>query len=319
LTRSTYDTEVGKKDQSFSALQDAVTKEAAANKLKFDTLKKNLANGDEGTRAQAYREIGLNPEVGEYMRSMGFDLNRLADEAQARKLGDVANQSDIAKYNALMGLTDTGSKFAFDKTGASGDYKKINQQFINAGSDARNLNQALQSQLEQTRQQRDEQYNRIERALTGVSHDPEVLSWLGISEDDMRAAIGNTYGTEAARTRPQLVDPMGNSMGGFNPLEFLSRGGNIDVGDIANQQQLGAWSNLMSTLGLNQQLNKANGGNAYNFNKDAFMNQLNAMRATGGGPNGWLPTQMDNIKNTLDDVTVNNTKNAIGKLNPTKW
>lgn len=267
--RSAYDTKLGGLNQTFNSLQTQMKNDSAQSGKNFATLEKNLASDDANQRQQAYKAVGLDPSSGEFLRSQGFDMTRLTDPVVARQLGDYAKKSDVNDYLALRGLLD--QKSAFDgltsKTGGTG-YFNTNSNLLQAGQQLTGLNKTVNDRLAAENAQRASDYAGVQQALSGGSMaGDEILNSLGLDDFDKRDL--------------QYAVNMG-----IDPLQFLTKGGNLTTGDVLKGNESAQWSNLMKALGINSNLAAASGNTAapaYKFDLDGFRKAMLAPGMTNGG------------------------------------
>ncbi len=261
-THGLVDQETGKYDTKFKGLQDYVGKQQSTMQGQYQGVVAGLSSGDAGERAKAFQQVGLDPKVGEFLVSEGYSPAQLVQAGKSQSLGDVADQGDVTHYQALAKLQGLTPGYDFSKAGGGTSAFTPDQGKIGAATQSASILSSLQAKLDEQRQQRAAEYGQAVAGPVSFSggDDAAYAAKLGISNDDLQYAKAHN----------------------IDPAQFITKGRDLDLGDMADDGQRGQFANLMNTLGLKPKedlTNHGSAGGAFSFNKDPFTAQVAAGRA----------------------------------------
>lgn len=213
-------------ENKFGDYQNQLDQEYAANQGKY-----NKAIHDSKNTAKYSADTGVDKNIANYLFGNGFDLSNLINANGQRKIGDVADNSDIDNYQALFNLSgNAGGKYQdFNKSGNSTDAFNVNQNLVKTAGQAQALQNQVAAQQKAVQAKRNQAMDSIGQGL--VSFKPEerdqALKSLGISAEDYALGAQN----------------------GINPLDYLTKGKDVSLEDVMSSDQSNAWNPLLQSLG----------------------------------------------------------------------
>jgi hypothetical protein len=261
-TRGLVNQQTGKYDAQFKGLQDFVGKQQGQMQSQYQGVVAGLSSADAGQRAAAFKQVGLDPKVGEFLVSEGYSPAQLVQAGKSQSLGDVADQGDVAHYQALAKLQGLTPGYDFSKAGGGTAAFTADQGKIGAANQAQATLSGLQAKLAEQKQQRALEYAQAMSGPVSFKGDDDApyAAKLGISNEDLQYAKAH----------------------GIDPTKFVSKGRDLGLGDVTDDPTRAQFGNLMNMLGLKAKedlTNKGPAGGAFTFGKDAFAKQVADARA----------------------------------------
>lgn len=261
-------------ESKFSGYGNQVEQEQAQNADALARLQSSLYgenSWDANSRRNAYNDIGLGFDQGEWLRSQGMDLSKLISEGQSRSVGDLAQDQEIEGYKALLGLQGRDSQIDLSRTGQTATPYTTNKDLIDTSRVALDLKAALDNRVKDSQAARDREYAKASEAATiplsarvqqtGLS--PQELDAFsqvfGISSDDYKYAADKG-----------LINP-----------EFLRKGVELNHGDVASDAERQQWGQIMQKLGIAGDINLQDlqdEGSAYQADSTGLLNRISAAR-----------------------------------------
>jgi hypothetical protein len=259
-TRSAADEAKGALGGRFDqAALDATAKSKAA-----DEAYKKYAAGD----ADSLKAAGLSDDDLRYMKSMGYDVSKIATAGKGYKAGDLVSDGDRLGYEELMGAL--GESPAYDLSKGGGSDTAINAEQLAALKGASTMDRTLKDRLAKAQTDRTQSVNDAFQAFGGntgpmsAEKVAQTFSKAGISPED--AAAAKTLG--------------------INPYDYFGRDRALDLGDVAGADG-DAYQKLLATLGMSGRVNTADRGDegsGWGFDKDRFMADVAARMPAAAPP-----------------------------------
>lgn len=258
-THQAVDQAQGAYNDEFSNLQNLVGSQAQTMTRQYQGAVGSIGSQDPATRAAGFKAAGIDPQVGEFMRSEGYDPSQIISAGKAQSLGDAANGTDVSNYQALQGLLGGTSKFDFSKAAGGTNAFNVDQGKLGSASQAQQILSQAQASLAQQNAQRAADFNNFKSGLARPTYTGEAAA-LGISPADYAYATAH----------------------GINPADMVSQGAQMNLGNVLNGDKATQFTNLLKALGVTPKEDltpAANVGSSYNFDSGAFNSKVAAARA----------------------------------------
>lgn len=248
------DTAVASIDKTFEGYGKQADTTNTSHTAAYTALDEQLRSSSAKTRAKAFEEIGLDAATGEWLVGQGYSLPQLVAAGKSRTAGDFASDKDVANAQALYGLKGAQMDPALlAKSGGDGSAYTKNTSAMSDASRAKGIQDAVTNRLKDAQQARDLKYSSIAGDFTGFGGPSNAtLAKLGINRADYDFA----------------------SEQGIDPMEWVTRGGALNYGDVTSKAERQGWANLMNSLGLDASSfdvqDTQDEGKAFTFDKGKF-------------------------------------------------
>lgn len=265
LLNSGYQTAQAETEKTRANTQDAYNNSKAALNSRLQTAAQAAAdrNAAESKKYQALVAGDASALTGEgydaptlqYLKSLGYDFARGADQGGGYRTGDLASEGDVSGYNQLLSLLGESGMDTSKGVGAhsSGAVKAQ----VDAARQAAQLQNTLQGRMAQQNLSRNDE---IDRILNGFnSFNPE---------DAARSAASLGISAEQLQQARNV---------GVDPSRYLKSGGNISkIGDVMSGSERESYQNLLSALGLGARVDLSAAGVApsYSFDGGGFKSAI---------------------------------------------
>jgi hypothetical protein len=285
-TRAALDTNVAGIEGTFDTFKAKAATTNAANTAAIAYLNPALTSSDPGTRADAFRKIGLDPAVGEWLVSQGYNAQQLIAQGKATGAGDYATDADISRMKALHALagknTDASLITRTGEGGAAGTGAAytVKAKAIADAKAAKDLQDAINKRFAEKDAARRAAFENAKKTLSmdysgsGHVYNPETED-KGIREFLKGIGIDPEIVTQARLNNINLAD-------------FLRGGKNINTGDVTTNEERAGWAALMNSLGLNPGSFDINDnqdeGDDFTFDLEAFRRALPAASTPAPAP-----------------------------------
>jgi hypothetical protein len=228
---------------TFSGYSDVAGASNKANQATFDRLGKELVDANPNVRNKAFAEIGLDSGTGEWLLKNGADLKGLIAAGKERTAGDYAKDDELAQFNALSSLSpSTGlDQNLATRTGNDANAFKSNQQKIEDGRQAKALQDSLENRLKTEQGKRDSELKVYTDAITSYNAGPSNYS------ADPTAHLAPLSRLTGISTKA-LAEAQAK---GLNIDQYLTTGKNLNVGDVATDDERSGWASLLGKIGIN--------------------------------------------------------------------
>lgn len=259
-TNKAYETALGTSNKKIGEARSAMDTSNAARQSQFNSLISQIKSDDPRVRQQAYSAIGLNERAGEWMRANGMAPESLVKQSEALKMGNFLGAQDRANYEALLALQDKQADKSLAAKSATDSVFQADSTRFGQAKEAAELQNAIEAEMRRVNMVRTNQANNVRDKLNRGVFDSEVEQATGLSAGDLAFA------------RSQGMD-----LGGL-----FSAGAAVNTGDVINSAQRQRWADLQAALGFEGNLqvqDTQNEGNAYQYNRDALLNQIGQRRA----------------------------------------
>lgn len=249
---------LGQYNKKFGDLSAYLSEDNAQNEQGFQTLQSQLASQDPQMQSAGFTQLGMDPAVGQWLLSQGYNPLQLASQVGARGLGDITNQNDIAGYEGLLSLTGAQNPYQFTKTGNQDAAFSANSPDVGAAKQAYGLESGIKGRLSEAQAARNRLYDDARAASTPTTlaqRSPEEIqhaaSILGVTPEQYQTAL---------------------DLGIISP-NMVTKGADLNYGDVATDDERSQWANLLGELGISGiDLSKnQTPGDAFQFNSSALL------------------------------------------------
>lgn len=276
LAKDTNDALTGATDatrQRFTGYNDAATQANDANKATFDRLTTQLTDKNPNVRNKAFAEIGLDTGTGEWLLKNGAKMTDLIAAGKARAAGDFAKDDEIAQFQALSSLMPGGLDANLaTRTGAEANAFKSNQEKITQARDAKALQDTLESRLKTQQAKRDQEYAVYNDAVTSAMAGPSAYSKDPVAHLQPLARLTGIDANTLANAQAK----------GMDMRQFLKKGANLNIGDVATDKERSGWASLLGKIGINPAYDtkdRQDEGAAYSFDQASMQAAINQLLA----------------------------------------
>jgi hypothetical protein len=259
-TNKAYQDALKATEANVNAAKTSAQTNSAQRQQQFNSLTSNLSNQDPNVRAEAMKQAGIDPSVGEWLMSRGVQPKDLLSQAGGAKVGNFLQDGEAQKYSALMNLDDKQVNEDLTSKGVTDQVFNSDGIKIKGAADAKALQDSLNSQRASKQSERIKQSERLRAKINQGVYDQEVASATGLSQDEFSYARAN----------------------GINLSNDFRTGATLNVGDVANNDQRKQWGDLKALLGINDNFNiqdTQDEGNAFSYNSGNVVSQIGQKRA----------------------------------------
>lgn len=241
-TLGAYGGAVDRMSQGFKSVQGEAATKSAANTQKYSAVETALTSGDPQQAAWAFGQLGVNPEEGQYLLSLGVPPKAIMSRAGDQNFGDLVSEGDVGNWQALESLASAGQlgpleKYDFSKSGNTGSNPwNVRQDMVGKAGEGKALQTALEKRLADSQLARKREMESVIGMLNSFS-----------PEDRQRAAA------QLGMDSTSLIDEAESL--GVDVSGFFRKGTDLNLGDIATDQERQSWTNLMSYLGTGSPIN----------------------------------------------------------------
>jgi hypothetical protein len=251
-TMAAYERMYGSTSGAIQQAAEGVKGQNVQRKQEYDANVAALADNDANKRAAAAKRLGIDTGTLEYLRSIGFTPQQIANYSGDLNLGDVVDPNQRAQYEALLSLADRQSQFSFDPSKAGPQSTAVKTDIVNAAKEAKAIRDAKNRAVTEENNKRAAEYKRLQDMIAKGEYNEEIGRLTGLSKREFNIAKRGVYGGVA-------IDPA---------LLSLDRGSNLNLGDVTTDAERKQWTNLMRVLGNRDTTNFAKrqqAGNAARF------------------------------------------------------
>lgn len=230
-TRQAYEDAYGKTKGSIQSVADTVAGINTTRKQEATNLQSQFASTDPKVQADLAKRLGISTGDLYYMRDiLKFTPQEIINYSGDLSLGDVVNQQDKARYEALLGLADRASEFSFAGSGKGQQGAQVKTDIVKAAAEAKAIRDDVNRRRREENDKRLKLREQIKSDFTAGYYSPLVAEATGLTKREFDIARRGNYLGEAINLN-------------FQP------GRDLTDADIATADQRKNWQNLMKVLG----------------------------------------------------------------------